>query len=249
MADVKPRLDQYMFQQKLAPSRTKAQDMIKAGEVLVNGEAVTDPSARVEPGSTVLLQNGETLKFVSRAGLKLEGAIAHTKMRVRNAVCLDVGQSTGGFTDVLLKFGAREVWGVEVGHSQLHEDLRSHKSVKFFENLDIRNARLHSELREKQFDLVVADLSFISLEKVIPQIYDFLSTPGEALLLVKPQFELDKKALNKQGIVKDSSAISSIEQKLRRELEANHFTVRDFFAAGVKGKDGNQEYFFYVQKN
>lgn len=243
------RLDQLIVKQGRAPSRTKAQDMIRAGEVVVAGETITDPSQKVAEDIEIEIRTGETLKYVSRAGLKLESALLRTKVLVRGLVCLDIGQSTGGFTDVLLKSGAKEVWGLDVGHGQLHPSLKAHPQVKYFENLDIRQAKSHPELKNQQYDLVVADLSFISLEKVLSEIYYFLKPAGHALLLVKPQFELEKKALNKQGLVKDQTRIQEIESKLRVQLAENHFHVCDFFASGVKGKDGNQEYFFYVRKN
>lgn len=255
---MKIRLDQLLVKKRLAPSRTKAQDMIRAGEVLLvrktganpQGERPENPALMVEEDSDVSLDTtGETLKYVSRAGLKLEGAIHKVNLQVQGRVCLDIGQSTGGFTDVLLKNGALAVWGIDVGHGQLHVSLREDKRVKYFENLNIREATQQKELRDQRFEIVVADLSFISLEKVLSEIYYFLMPKGEALLLVKPQFELERSALNKQGLVKDAQRIAEVEAKLRQSLTSMKFTVRDFFATELKGKDGNQEYFFYVTKS
>jgi 23S rRNA (cytidine1920-2'-O)/16S rRNA (cytidine1409-2'-O)-methyltransferase len=186
------------------------------------------------------------LRFVSRGGLKLDGALAHTGIDVHGMTCLDVGQSTGGFTDVLLSRGAARVVGVDVGHGQLHERLKADPRVHAFEGVNARHlerSQLGDAMPAGGFDLVVGDLSFISLALVLPALTPLMAAGGELLLLVKPQFELQREHIGKGGVVKDAAAYAIVESRIRTACAEAGLRVRDWFASAIEGGDGNREFF------
>jgi len=240
------RVDQLLVQRGLAPSRSAAQRLIAQGAVRWRGPAGWAAPRKagddLPEGCQIELTDDAELRWVSRGGLKLDAALAHTGIDVRGASCLDVGQGTGGFTDVLLQRGAARVVGVDVGHTQLHPRLRGDARVTALEGLNARTLEA-AVLPLAQFDLIVADLSFISLTLVLPALVPLAAPGGELLLLVKPQFELQPADIGKGGLVKDPLAHVRVEQRLREACAASRLQVLDWFACSITGGDGNQEFF------
>ena len=190
------------------------------------------------------IESGNANRFVSRGGLKLEGAIKKINLNVKNFSALDVGISTGGFADCLLQSGIRDLVGVDVGTKQIHPQIAKQKNVQYFENTHIKDFKT-----DKKFDLAVVDVSFISLAQVLPYVFPFLNDNGLLLALVKPQFELDAKKLGKNGIVKDYTQFEIIENSMKNLVQDIGLTVLDYFESPILGKDGNKEFFIYASKN
>jgi 23S rRNA (cytidine1920-2'-O)/16S rRNA (cytidine1409-2'-O)-methyltransferase len=241
------RADQLLVQQGLAPSRSAAQRLIETGAVrwrAPSGWAVPRKAGEDLPeGCTIEVTDDAELRFVSRGGLKLDGALAHCGIDVAGMGCLDVGQSTGGFTDVLLQRGALRVVGIEVGHGQLHPKLRADARVTAFENVNARELDA-AMLPVKRFDLIVGDLSFISLTLVLPALAPLLGDrSGQLLMLVKPQFELQPADIGKGGLVRSASAYARVEQRLRSACTTCGLVVTAWFDSPVAGGDGNREFF------
>ncbi len=251
------RADQLLVERGLAASRSQAQRLITAGvrwrlpggdwkTVVKNGE---DLRATVE---LELLDTAES-RFVSRGGLKLDGALAHCGLEVAGLRCLDVGQSSGGFTHCLLQHGAAQVVGVDVGQGQLHPSLRSDPRVVCIEHCNAREltaqrlADLMHEAAVAPFDLIVGDLSFISQTLVWPAIVPLLAPGGKGLLmLVKPQFELQPGHIGKGGLVKDTASQALVKQRIARACHDNGLTMCDYFQSVIAGGDGNREYFVWA---
>lgn len=252
---MKKRLDILVVEKGLSSSRTRAQDLIKAGLVQVitrlGPEICSAPGETFNEETEVRVLDNEMEKFVSRGGLKLEGALAHTKIKCEDIIALDVGQSTGGFTDCLLQQGARKVIGIDVGHGQLHERLKLHDQVTSFEGINARelsqDARLLSHKPVNGFSLIVVDLSFISLTLVLESLSQLLAKHGNLLALVKPQFEVGPAHLAKGGVVKDFSLFKQVESKIKAKSQAVGLTVCDYFPSSIEGKDGNKEFFIHAK--
>lgn len=244
------RLDQALTHLKVAPSRSKAQELIRAGKVEIrihdNWRLVTDVSYSVENlrNEDVRLRDDEILKYVSRGGLKLEGALRHLQIDVAGWRCLDVGQSTGGFTHCLLEHGAAHVTGLDVGHDQLHQSLRQDPRVTAFEGWHLKDL---ASLALGAVDLCVVDVSFISLRQVFPALQAALPKGTRILALVKPQFELDAKSLNKKGVVKDEQLLHNVRNQIYDWAVALGLRVHDYFPCAIRGQDGNQEFFVYAE--
>lgn len=244
-----PRADALLVTQGLAPSRTAAQRLIEAGRAFADGHPVGKASQALPASAQLSVTPDEADRYVSRGGLKLAGALAHSGTDVRDRSCLDVGQSTGGFTDCLLQAGAREVVGVDVGHDQLHPRLRGDARVSCIEGVNARHLQESAlATRRAGFDLVVADLSFISLALVLPQLPAFLAEGGSMLLLAKPQFEVGPEHVGKGGIVRDATQYAVVERKLRDAAEAAGLRVRDWFDSPITGTDGNREFFLWIEQ-
>lgn len=243
------RADQMLVVQGLAPSRSAAQRLIERGAVRWRaardaGWAVPRKAGEELPaGCELELTDDAELRWVSRAGLKLDAALARTGIDVRGATCLDVGQSTGGFTDVLLARGAAHVVGVDVGHGQLHPRLRGDARVSVLEGLNARTLAA-AALPLPRYDLVVADLSFISLTLVLPALAPLAAR--DLLLLVKPQFELQPADIGKGGLVTDPAAYARVEQRIRNACSELGLPVRDYFDSAIAGGDGNREFFVWA---
>jgi 23S rRNA (cytidine1920-2'-O)/16S rRNA (cytidine1409-2'-O)-methyltransferase len=186
-------------------------------------------------------------RYVSRGGLKLEGALKASGIDVTGTRCLDAGQSTGGFTDCLLRHGAAHVTGVDVGHGQLHESLRGDPRVLAIEKVNARELDAQ-RLGEANFDLVTGDLSFISLTLVMPALVALLKPGGAILMLVKPQFELHPGQVGKHGVVTDPSLFAVVEQRIRDCCSALGLQVRGWYDSPVTGGDGNREFFIHATK-
>lgn len=246
------RIDQLLHSKKLCPSRTKSKELIELGvvEAFLNGAwvQVTSPSQKLGEDTLLRVVDGERLKYVSRSGLKLEGALKHFIVSVENKYILDIGQSTGGFTDCVLQHGALEVLGLDVGHGQLHEDLKNDQRVKWFEGLHIKD--LSENLRamdwlKTHLDLVVVDVSFISIVKVFEVLKSLPLDQIIVMALVKPQFEVGKAQLSKSGVVKDQKVLKkSLDQILERLTQLN-FESSEYYASPLLGGDGNQEFFLF----
>jgi 23S rRNA (cytidine1920-2'-O)/16S rRNA (cytidine1409-2'-O)-methyltransferase len=248
------RADQLLVQRALAPTRSVAQRLIDAGAVRwlgPKGWAVPRKAGEDLPEACRLeITDDAELRFASRGGLKLDAALTHCGVKVDAANCLDVGQSTGGFTDALLQRGAARVVGIDVGRGQLAATLAGDARVRSFEGLNARDVA-GSEFEQAEpvhsFDLVVADLSFISLTLVLGTIARYLAPTGSALLLVKPQFELQPADIGRGGLVKQAGAHARVEQRIREACAAQALAVCDYFASAVAGGDGNQEFFVWAQ--
>ncbi len=244
------RVDQLLLQRSLAPTRSAAQRLIERGAVRwlgAKGWAVPRKAGEDLPDDCRLeVTDDAELRFVSRGGLKLDSALAHCAIDVSGRDCLDVGQSTGGFTDVLLQRGAVRVVGIDVGRGQLAPSLQGDPRVVAFEGLnarDVAGSDFERDHAEHSFGLVVADVSFISLTHVLPTIARYLQADGDALLLVKPQFELQPVDIGKGGLVKDPAAYARVEQRIRDASRALGLVVDDYFECPVAGGDGNREFF------
>ena len=263
-----PRIDQVLVTQNLAESRAHAQRLVSDGRVSMhNGrdwQVIKKASYELDDTTPLQLAESDTDKFVSRAGMKLAGALTHTQLSVAGLNVLDLGTSTGGFADCLLQNGASRVVGVDVGHGQLHTRLQNEPRLTVFENCNARylDAEILAERFEDlnnahiipmthDFDLAVADLSFISLTKVLPIFgageASLLKPNAHILLLVKPQFELDAEALSKAGIVKDPARYAEVQANILQACVLQNLTVLDYFASPITGTDGNHEFFVFAQ--
>lgn len=243
-----PRADHLLVAQGLAPSRTAARALIEAGRVSCEGKPVSKPAQLLPPSTRLAVTSDPDDRFVSRGGLKLAGALSRTGLDVRGFTCLDVGQSTGGFTDCLLQAGAAKVVGIEVGHDQLHSRLRQDPRCITLEGLNARYlcaADLGENMPAHGFGLIVCDASFISLALLLPQWPALLAPGGHVLALVKPQFEVGPQGLAKGGIVRDTALYAGVETRIRAAAGAAGIDVLDWFDSPITGGDGNHEFLFH----
>jgi len=239
----------------MAASRSQAQRLIAAGlrwrvgdgawkDVAKNGEEVID-------GAELALADAAEARYVSRGGLKLEGALREAGVDAAGRVCLDLGQSTGGFTDCLLRHGAARVVGVDVGQAQLHASIRADARVHAVEGLNAR-AMSAEDLGEAMpadgFGLVVGDLSFISMTLVLPAVAPLMAADATLLMLVKPQFELQPGQVGKGGIVRDESLYAVVEQRIRAACRDAGLAVRRWMPSAIDGGDGNREFFIHAER-
>lgn len=244
----KIRLDQALVERGLFASRSRARDAVARGTVRVNGQVVTK-AGQIVTAQAELAVDDPASRFVSRAALKLTAALDHFGFEVEGKTALDIGASTGGFTQVLLERGAEHVICVDVGHDQLHETLRGDKRVTNLEGLNARVLDV-SHLQERKIEIVVSDVSFISLKLALPNALDLCADGGWCLLLVKPQFEAGREAIGKGGILKDPSQGEKIAQDLQAWLnEQFGWQALGFCASPITGGDGNQEYILAGKKN
>lgn len=250
------RLDQWLVDLNIAPSRTKAKELLQRGHVQIqrHGEWVPATSASQKHDQLskqqIRLADSELLKYVARSGLKLEGALRASAVVVSGLTCLDVGQSTGGFTDCLLQQGASSVIGVDVGKDQLADSLKNDARVESFEGVNARELAGLSQLQNYmgKMDLLVMDVSFISVTKVLDGVLPFLKSGGECLVLIKPQFELGADALNKNGIVTDPEDLEVLKQKMLQHFTDIGLQQVQSFDSQLTGRDGNQEFFIHAKK-
>lgn len=243
------RADKLLVTLGHARSRTLAQRMIEAGhvEVLQAGLflKVKKTSVKLATDAQFRIVLGKEQRFVSRAGLKLEGALEKVALNVDGLHALDVGQSTGGFTDCLLQKGCVSVVGVDVGHDQLDKTLREDPRVMCLEGINAR--KIKPALFQRQFDVVVMDVSFISQTLILPQLAPLLLPSGHLLSLVKPQFEVGSEGIAKGGLVKDVSLYEHVQQKIGHCLRTEGFDVLNFFESSIQGGDGNREFFVHAK--
>jgi 23S rRNA (cytidine1920-2'-O)/16S rRNA (cytidine1409-2'-O)-methyltransferase len=239
----KIRVDQLLVERGLAESRERAQALILAGYVLVNGRKAAKPGHSVAGDAAIEVT--ERMPYVSRGGYKLAGALDHWGIGVAGKMCLDVGASTGGFTDCLLQRGAARVWAIDVGHGQLDWKIRNDPRVVVREGLNAR-ALPPAEFPEK-FDLAVCDASFISTTMLIPAMVPLLKTGGEMILLVKPQFEVERGQVGKGGIVREPELHQAACGRVRGAAEAQGFAT-DIIESPILGAEGNREFLLYARR-
>jgi 23S rRNA (cytidine1920-2'-O)/16S rRNA (cytidine1409-2'-O)-methyltransferase len=248
------RIDQLLVSEGLAPTRSAAQRLIERGAVRwlgPKGWAVPKKAGEDVPeGCELEVTDDAELRFVSRGGLKLEGALKHCAIDVTGLACLDAGQSTGGFTDALLQGGASRVVGIDVGHGQLHPKLQADARVQCFEGVnarDVTGSAFEAAATPNGFDFVTGDLSFITSTHVLPTLERYLAPGGDLLLLIKPQFELQPAQIGKGGIVKDVRHFAEVETRIRTCCASLGLGVRAYFQSPIKGGNGNTEFFVWAQ--
>lgn len=240
------RLDTEIVKRGLYDSRQKAAAAIAEGRVKVNGKTITKSSYKVSPADSIEIEKGVSDEYVSRGALKLKKALDVFNISVRGLDCLDIGSSTGGFTDCLLKNGAARVIAVDVGTNQLHDTLRQDKRVFVYENTDIRD--FAKETLPFNVRFISCDVSFISLVLILPSVYNLLEDKGQAVLLIKPQFEAGRENIGKKGIVKDRKIHTEIIHKIYRSAKDLGFFVCGLDFSPIKGGDGNIEYLMHLKK-
>jgi 23S rRNA (cytidine1920-2'-O)/16S rRNA (cytidine1409-2'-O)-methyltransferase len=239
----KMRLDRLLTERNLAESRERGQALIIAGQVLVNGQKVDKAGTLVRADADVRIL-GEQMPYVSRGGLKLEKALAEFTIDVKDKTALDAGASTGGFTDCLLQHGAKKVYSVDVGYGQMAWKIRQDPRVVVIERVNLRE--MDPSLVPERIDIIVIDVSFISLEKVIPSLMRFLRPGGEIVALIKPQFEVGKGQVGKGGIVRDEAARDEAVEGVRRFVQEQGLEVRGIIPSPITGQDGNVEYLMHA---
>src|SRR5580698_1502826 len=243
---MKTRLDKLIFERGLTASRERAQSLILAGNVLVDGQKIEKAGTAVEVNAEIRLL-GEDLKYVSRGGLKLEKALEHWKIDVTGKTCLDVGASTGGFTDCLLQHGAAHVIAVDTGHGQIDFRLRQDPRVRLLEKTNARY--LTREQLGEVVDFIAMDVSFISATLVLPAVIAAaLPVPpaGQIVVLVKPQFEVGRELVGKGGIVRDEVAQLAAVEKVRLALMAQGCARTDMIDSPIRGAEGNREFLLFA---
>ncbi|MCI8299754.1 MAG: TlyA family RNA methyltransferase [Lachnospiraceae bacterium] len=243
---MKERLDVLLVQRGLAPSREKAKIMIMEGNVFAAGQR-EDKAGTFLDDKVSLEVRGNTLKYVSRGGLKLEKAMDHFKISLEGKICMDIGASTGGFTDCMLQNGAEKVYAVDVGYGQFAWKLRQDARVVCMEKTNIRYVK--PEDLADVLDFASVDVSFISLTKVLPAAWDLLSPQGEMVCLIKPQFEAGREKVGKKGVVRDAGVHREVIEKVLAFAQELGFGVKALEFSPIKGPEGNIEYLAYIQKN
>tara|TARA_Y100001970_G_scaffold283476_1_gene398698 strand:+ start:803 stop:1579 length:777 start_codon:yes stop_codon:yes gene_type:complete len=233
------RIDIALVKLKYAPTRSQARLLIKEGVVFYRGKKVEKPGFLI---SSDEIEVKKEKAFVGRGGDKLEGVLEHMKLDLKGCLIADVGASTGGFTDVVLRRGAKKVYAIDVGRDQLANDLLKDKRVINYEGINIKNGLMLPE----KVDFCVVDLSFISLKLVLEEVFKLLHDEGKALVLVKPQFEAGLDKVGKKGVVKDSSIRLEVLLELFDWCFERKICVENFVPSSVQGKKGNQEYFFLL---
>ncbi len=233
-----------LFDKGLVESREKAKALILEGIVSVNGRVVDKAGAQVRPDE--LLTIASKMPFVSRGGLKLEHALLEFHMDVKNKVAMDVGASTGGFTDCLLQNGALKVYAVDVGYGQIDLKLRNDNRVSVLERTNIRY--LEKDAIQDEIDIATIDVSFISLLKVMPKVLEFLKPGGEIIALIKPQFEAGRKDVGKGGVVKDERVHQQVVENIKADSESMGLQVLGTTTSPIKGPKGNVEFLIHLKK-
>ena len=243
---MKDRLDVLLVKRGLAESREKAKAVIMSGIVYVDGQK-EDKAGQTFADTANIEVRGSTLKYVSRGGLKLEKAMECFDVSVKDKVCMDIGASSGGFTDCMLQNGAKKVYAVDVGHGQLAWKLRNDTRVVVMEKTNIRYVK--PEDIGESIDFASIDVSFISLSKVLPAAYNLLGERGEIVALIKPQFEAGREKVGKKGVVREKSTHIEVIQNCFAYAKENGFFVRELEFSPVKGPEGNIEYLYHLIKS
>ena len=243
---MKDRLDVLLVKRGLAESREKAKAVIMSGIVYVDGQK-EDKAGQTFADTANIEVRGSTLKYVSRGGLKLEKAMECFDVSVKDKVCMDIGASSGGFTDCMLQNGVKKVYAVDVGHGQLAWKLRNDTRVVVMEKTNIRYVK--PEDIGESIDFASIDVSFISLSKVLPAAYNLLGERGEIVALIKPQFEAGREKVGKKGVVREKSTHIEVIQNCFAYAKENGFFVRELEFSPVKGPEGNIEYLYHLVKS
>ena len=243
---MKERLDILLVKRNLAPSREKAKAVIMSGIVYVDGQK-EDKAGSVFEETVTIEVRGNTLPYVSRGGLKLEKAFAVFPIQVKDYTCIDIGASTGGFTDCMLQNGAKKVYSIDVGHGQLDWKLRNDERVVCMEKTNFRY--MQPQDIEDIPDFASVDVSFISLTKILLQARRILSKQGEMVCLIKPQFEAGRDKVGKKGVVREKKVHEEVIQKILVFVQLIGFLVLDLSYSPIKGPEGNIEYLLYLRKD
>ncbi len=243
---MKERLDVLLVKKGLAPSREKAKTMIMEGNVFVNNNR-EDKAGSTFPEDCQIEVHGTTLKYVSRGGLKLEKAMTHFGITLEDKVCMDIGASTGGFTDCMLQNGAKKVYAVDVGYGQFAWKLRQDPRVVCMEKTNIRYVT-PQDIADV-LDFASVDVSFISLTKVLPAARELLAANGQMVCLIKPQFEAGREKVGKKGVVRDIKVHEEVVSNILSFALANGFSVLNLEFSPIKGPEGNIEYLVYLEKS
>ncbi len=241
----KLRIDKLLVERGLVESREKAVSMIMAGEVIINGKPILKPGTFVDEGCDIKIERKKPA-YIGRGGIKLEGALDAFSIDVRGKVIMDVGASTGGFTHCLLMRGAERVYAIDVGYGQLAWVLRQDPRVVVMERTNIRY--LPRERIKEEIHMATIDVSFISLEKVIPKVIEFLKKEGEIVALIKPQFEVGKGEVGKGGIVREIEKHIRVIERIKSFCTGLGLKVMGIVKSPIPGADGNTEYFIYLKK-
>lgn len=244
---MKERLDVLVTKQGFAESREKAKALIMAGEVFVNGQREDKAGAVFEEEKVTIEVRGKALPYVSRGGLKLEKALQHFPLSVQDKVCMDIGASTGGFTDCMLQNGASKVYSVDVGHGQLAWKLRNDERVVCMEKTNFRY--MQKEDIADELDFASCDVSFISLTKILIPARNLLKDGGEMVCLIKPQFEAGREKVGKKGVVREPSVHKEVIEKIIDFASMVGFDIIQLDYSPIKGPEGNIEYLIYIRKN
>ena len=250
------RADQLLVDRGLAASRSQAQRLIASGVQWRLGDApwkaVSKNGEELRETVELALLDAAESRYVSRGGLKLEGALKHTGVDVAGLRCLDVGQSSGGFTDALLQSGAQGVVGVDVGQGQLHPRLRADPRVVCIEKCNARDMSAETlktaGVTDPSFDLIVGDLSFISQTLVWPAMVPLLRPAGQLLMLVKPQFELQPAQIGKGGLVKSAASYAVVRERIEQACQDHGLSLQAYFESAITGGDGNREFFVWARR-
>ena len=244
---MKERLDVLLVEQGFAASREKAKAIIMSGNVFVNGQREDKAGTTFDPAKSTIEVKGQTLKYVSRGGLKLEKAMAQFDITLEDKVCMDIGASTGGFTDCMLQNGARKVYSVDVGHGQLAWSLRNDERVVCMEKTNFRY--LTREDIQDDLDFASVDVSFISLSKILLPARKILKDHGQMVCLIKPQFEAGKDKVGKKGVVREQSVHQEVIEKIFTLADILGFQILGLEYSPIKGPEGNIEYLIHIEKN
>lgn len=239
------RIDLLLVSKGLAASRQRAQRLIEAGNVTVNGKPVTKSSASFNDDAVILVL-GADIPFVSRGGLKLQKAFEVFDINVKGLVCADIGASTGGFTDCLLQYGAAFVYAVDSGHDQLAASLAERQDVCNMEGVNARN--MTPELFEKKIEFMTMDVSFISVMKILPVLYSISADNAGAVCLIKPQFEAGREFVGKKGVVRDKKVHLRIINEITAFAGSLDFGIEGLTWSPIRGPEGNIEYLMYLKK-
>lgn len=242
----KIRLDVALVEGGFAESREKAKSLIMAGIVYVNNQK-SDKAGNTVKADDIIEVRGETLKYVSRGGLKLEKAVNVFDFSLNDKICADIGASTGGFTDCMLQSGAKKVYAIDVGYGQLAWKLRTDERVINLERTNFRYVT--KEQIPEDLDFASVDVSFISLSLILPVLYTLLKSDGQAVCLIKPQFEAGKENVGKKGVVRDKNVHIAVIEKIIDIIISNNFKLLGLDFSPVKGPEGNIEYLCHIQKN
>lgn len=241
----KIRLDVAVFEQGYASSREKAKAVIMAGQVYVNNQKVDKAGTQISPDDKLEVR-GNSLKYVSRGGLKLEKAMKEFPITLEGKICMDVGASTGGFTDCMLQNGAKKVYSIDVGYGQLAWKLRTDERVVNLERTNFRYVT--KEQVPDLIDFSSVDVSFISLKHILPVLNTLLCDSGQAVCLIKPQFEAGREKVGKKGVVRDLAVHLEVVQRIINLALENGFSVKGLQFSPIKGPEGNIEYLIYLNK-
>jgi 23S rRNA (cytidine1920-2'-O)/16S rRNA (cytidine1409-2'-O)-methyltransferase len=237
------RIDKVLVERGLAESRTRAQALILAGQVLVREQRIDKPGQLVDPNDDIRIK-GETPRYASRGGLKLEAALREFKINPEGKNCLDVGASTGGFTDCLLQHGAARVWAIDVGHNQIVWRLRQDPRVVVQEGVNARN--LSPDQFPVRFDIATIDVSFISLTKVLPSVRNCVKEGADLIALVKPQFEVGKGEVGRGGIVTDPTKHQRVLDEIKRAALELALSPVGLIESPILGAEGNREFLMHL---